>query len=76
MNPNVWENFDMKQPKKGQTMVNALQGAWLAREFTGRKVRGSNPTSAHRLPLCGLWQPGSIQALVLHSSDLTAERLK
>ncbi|KER31317.1 hypothetical protein T265_02375 [Opisthorchis viverrini] len=27
---------------------------WLEREFTDRKVRGSNPTSATRLPLSRL----------------------
>ncbi|KAG5447248.1 hypothetical protein CSKR_114505 [Clonorchis sinensis] len=32
------------------------------RELTDRKVRGSNPTSASRLPLSRLGQPGSIQA--------------
>ncbi|KER23378.1 hypothetical protein T265_14650, partial [Opisthorchis viverrini] len=38
---------------------------WLEREFTDRKVRGSNPTSATRLPLSRPGQPGSILALVL-----------
>ncbi|KER33680.1 hypothetical protein T265_00561 [Opisthorchis viverrini] len=36
---------------------------WLEREFTDRKVRGSNPTPASRLPLSRLGQPGSIPAL-------------
>ncbi|KER23521.1 hypothetical protein T265_08604 [Opisthorchis viverrini] len=40
---------------------------WLEREFTDRKVRGSNPTSATRLPLSRLGQPDSIPALVLPS---------
>ncbi|KER31378.1 hypothetical protein T265_02423 [Opisthorchis viverrini] len=35
----------------------------LEREFTDRKVRGSNPTSASRLPLFRLGQPDSIPAL-------------
>ncbi|KER31347.1 hypothetical protein T265_02398 [Opisthorchis viverrini] len=43
---------------------------WLKREFTDRKVRGSNPTSATRLPLSRLGQPDSIPALVLPSSGL------
>ncbi|KER22235.1 hypothetical protein T265_09626 [Opisthorchis viverrini] len=55
---------------------------WLEPEFTGQKVRGSNPTSATRLPLSRLGQPGSIPALVLpsgsmaarHRKDVTAER--
>ncbi|KER21036.1 hypothetical protein T265_15185, partial [Opisthorchis viverrini] len=37
---------------------------WLEREPTDRKVRSSNPTSASRLPLSRLGQPGSIPALV------------
>ncbi|KAG5447290.1 hypothetical protein CSKR_106181 [Clonorchis sinensis] len=54
---------------------------WLEREFTDRKVRGSNPTSASRLPLSRFGQPGSIPALMLpsggmavrHRKDATAE---
>ncbi|KER25654.1 hypothetical protein T265_06944 [Opisthorchis viverrini] len=41
---------------------------WLEREFADRKVRGSNPTSASRVPLSRLGQPDSIPALVWHSS--------
>ncbi|KAG5455056.1 hypothetical protein CSKR_109927 [Clonorchis sinensis] len=56
---------------------------WLEREFTDLKVRGSNPTSASRLPLSRLGQPGSIPALVLplggvaagHRKGARAERL-
>ncbi|KAG5441767.1 hypothetical protein CSKR_113455 [Clonorchis sinensis] len=33
---------------------------WLEREFTDRKLCGLNPTSASRLPLSRLGQPGSI----------------
>ncbi|KAG5442915.1 hypothetical protein CSKR_107403 [Clonorchis sinensis] len=33
---------------------------WLEREFTDRKVRGSNPTSVPRLPLFRLGKPGGI----------------
>ncbi|KER24845.1 hypothetical protein T265_07576 [Opisthorchis viverrini] len=36
---------------------------WLERRFSGRKVRGSNPTSSSRFPLCRLGQPDSIPAL-------------
>ncbi|GAA55779.1 Ras-related GTP-binding protein D, partial [Clonorchis sinensis] len=43
---------------------------WLEREFTDRKVRGSNPTSNSRLPLSRLGQPGSIAALVLPSDGM------
>ncbi|KAG5445102.1 hypothetical protein CSKR_104004 [Clonorchis sinensis] len=45
---------------------------WLQREFTDRKVRGSNPTSASRLPLSRLEQPGSIPAFVLPSGSMAA----
>ncbi|KAG5454567.1 hypothetical protein CSKR_105468 [Clonorchis sinensis] len=44
----------------------------LEREFTDRKVRGSNPTSASRLPLSRLGQPGSTVALVLPSGGMAA----
>ncbi|KER33543.1 hypothetical protein T265_00652 [Opisthorchis viverrini] len=55
---------------------------WLESEFTDRKVRGSNPTSASRLPLSRLGQPGSIPVLVppscgtaaRHRKDATGER--
>ncbi|KAG5453090.1 hypothetical protein CSKR_106262 [Clonorchis sinensis] len=40
---------------------------WLEREFTDRKVRGSDPISVSRIPLSRLGQPGSIRALVLPS---------
>ncbi|KAG5455293.1 hypothetical protein CSKR_105152 [Clonorchis sinensis] len=49
---------------------------WLEREFTDRKVRGSNPTSASRLPLSRLGQPGSIPALVQHSGDMAVRHRK
>ncbi|KAG5452859.1 hypothetical protein CSKR_111356 [Clonorchis sinensis] len=39
----------------------------LSVKFTHRKVPGSNPTFACRLPLSRLGQPGSIPALVLPS---------
>ncbi|KAG5447579.1 hypothetical protein CSKR_101346 [Clonorchis sinensis] len=41
---------------------------WLEREFTDRKVRCSNPTSASQLLLSRLGQPGSVAALVLPPS--------
>ncbi|KAG5446548.1 hypothetical protein CSKR_101515, partial [Clonorchis sinensis] len=45
---------------------------WLEREFTDRKVRGSNPTFASRFPLSRLGQPGSIPASVLPSGGMAA----
>ncbi|KAG5454601.1 hypothetical protein CSKR_110956 [Clonorchis sinensis] len=49
---------------------------WLERESTDRKVRGSNPTSASRLALSRLRQPGSIPALVLPSGGAAAKHRK
>ncbi|KAG5444907.1 hypothetical protein CSKR_103580 [Clonorchis sinensis] len=46
---------------------------WLERKITDRKVRGSNPTSASRLPLSSLGQPGSIPALVFPSGSMETE---
>ncbi|KER23951.1 LOW QUALITY PROTEIN: hypothetical protein T265_14533 [Opisthorchis viverrini] len=43
---------------------------WLEREFTDRKVRGSNRTSASRLPLFRLGQPGSSPVLMQPSGDM------
>ncbi|KAG5455256.1 hypothetical protein CSKR_106438, partial [Clonorchis sinensis] len=48
----------------------------LERERTYRKVRGSNPASASRLPLSRLGQPGSIPALVLPSGGMAARHRK
>ncbi|KER30013.1 hypothetical protein T265_03492 [Opisthorchis viverrini] len=42
------------------------------REFTDRKVRGLNPTSASRLPLPRLGQPDSIPALMLPLGSMSA----
>ncbi|KAG5450590.1 hypothetical protein CSKR_101751 [Clonorchis sinensis] len=42
-------------------------------EFTDRKVRGSNPTSASRLPCPGL---GNLAALMLPSGGMAARRRK
>ncbi|KAG5447576.1 hypothetical protein CSKR_101342 [Clonorchis sinensis] len=49
---------------------------WLEREFTDRKVRGSNPTSASRLHLPRLGQPRSITALVLPLGGMGARHRK
>ncbi|KER26134.1 LOW QUALITY PROTEIN: hypothetical protein T265_14065 [Opisthorchis viverrini] len=48
----------------------------LERKFTDRKVRGSNPTSACRLPLSRLGHPGSIPALVLSPCDMASRHRK
>ncbi|KAG5451119.1 hypothetical protein CSKR_106637 [Clonorchis sinensis] len=45
---------------------------WLEGKFTDRKVRGSNPTSASRLPLSRLGQPDSILAPVLLLDGIAA----
>ncbi|KAG5453155.1 hypothetical protein CSKR_106982 [Clonorchis sinensis] len=46
------------------------------REFTDRKVHGSNPTSASRFPLSRLGKPGSSPALVLPSGGITVRHRK
>ncbi|KAG5452151.1 hypothetical protein CSKR_108326 [Clonorchis sinensis] len=59
--------------------AEARNGVWLKgleHEFTDRKVRGSNPNSASRLPLSRLGQPGSIPALVLPSGSMAARHRK
>ncbi|KAG5446787.1 hypothetical protein CSKR_105542 [Clonorchis sinensis] len=49
---------------------------WLEREFTDRKVRGSNPTPETRLPLTRLGHPGSIPALLLPPGSMAARHRK
>ncbi|KER27786.1 hypothetical protein T265_13720, partial [Opisthorchis viverrini] len=49
---------------------------WLEREFTDRKVRGSNPKSASRLSLSRPGKPSSIPALVLRSGGMAAGQRK
>ncbi|KAG5452531.1 hypothetical protein CSKR_103330 [Clonorchis sinensis] len=49
---------------------------WLEREFTDRKVRGSNPTSASRLLLSRLGQPGGIPALLFPPGGMAARHRK
>ncbi|KAG5444076.1 hypothetical protein CSKR_104237 [Clonorchis sinensis] len=56
--------------------VGARRPKWLERELTDRKVRGSNPTSASRLPLSRLGQPGSIPALVQPSGGMAVRHRK
>ncbi|KAG5452513.1 hypothetical protein CSKR_103318 [Clonorchis sinensis] len=63
---------------------------WLEREFTDRKVRGSNPTSTSRLPclglgnlavsqpscfLCVAWQLGTERVLQLNDTISSSERI-
>ncbi|KAG5443701.1 hypothetical protein CSKR_104616 [Clonorchis sinensis] len=71
-----WCNFTFVY----STYVRGLKGArrpnWLEREPTDRNVRGSNPTSASRLPLSRLGQPGSIPALVQTSDGMAVRHRK
>ncbi|KER32582.1 hypothetical protein T265_01452 [Opisthorchis viverrini] len=53
-----------------------LVAQWLELEFTDREVRGSNPTSACRLPLSRLGQPGSIPALAFPWGGMAARHQK
>ncbi|KAG5441388.1 hypothetical protein CSKR_111737 [Clonorchis sinensis] len=61
------------------SMIHAYEIAqWLEREFIYRKVHGSNPTAAFRLPLSRLGQPGFVLPsggmAVRHRKDAVAER--
>ncbi|KER25998.1 hypothetical protein T265_06688 [Opisthorchis viverrini] len=49
---------------------------WLEREFTDWKVRGSDKTSASRLPLCRLGLPGSIPTLMQPSGSVAVRHRK
>ncbi|KAG5453997.1 hypothetical protein CSKR_102091 [Clonorchis sinensis] len=49
---------------------------WLRREFTDRKVRGSNPTPASRLPSFRLAQLGTFPAVVLLLGGMAARHRK
>ncbi|KAG5447131.1 hypothetical protein CSKR_110892 [Clonorchis sinensis] len=67
--------------KQSSIIINSFQWKlmrwlWLEREFTNGKVRGSNPTSAYRLPLSWLGQLGSIRALVLPSGGMAVRHRK
>ncbi|KAG5446483.1 hypothetical protein CSKR_114056 [Clonorchis sinensis] len=59
-----------------QLFLGARWPKWLEREFTDRQVRGSNPTSASRLLLSRLGQPGSIPALVQPSGSMAVRHRK
>ncbi|KER29560.1 hypothetical protein T265_03857 [Opisthorchis viverrini] len=43
--------------------IGSERAQWLDRKFTDRKVRGSNPACASRLPMSRRGQPGSIPVL-------------
>ncbi|KAG5447961.1 hypothetical protein CSKR_100923, partial [Clonorchis sinensis] len=58
-------------PQEGEIWLK-----WLEREFSDRKVRGSNPTAPSRLPLSRLGRPGNIPALVLPSGGMAARHQK
>ncbi|KER31802.1 hypothetical protein T265_02033 [Opisthorchis viverrini] len=55
--------------------MSGVMVQWLEREVTDQKVRGSNPTSASRLLLSWLGQPGSIPALGWHGSCIPKGQL-
>ncbi|KAG5452063.1 hypothetical protein CSKR_111103 [Clonorchis sinensis] len=63
-------NLAVPQP----SCARRLKG--LECEFTDRKVRGSNSSSASRLPLTRLGQPGSVPALLLPSGGMAAKYRK
>ncbi|KER24099.1 hypothetical protein T265_08143 [Opisthorchis viverrini] len=79
--PQVPSGFHLRHLDHSQLDVAGMRtGAgwtkWLERKFTDREVRGSNPTSASRLPLSSHGRPGSIPALVLHSCGMAARHRK
>ncbi|KER23559.1 hypothetical protein T265_14614, partial [Opisthorchis viverrini] len=49
---------------------------WLEREFADRKVRGSNPTPASRIPPSVFGQPGSIKVSCLITGGIAARHRK
>ncbi|KER22090.1 hypothetical protein T265_09742 [Opisthorchis viverrini] len=59
--------------QKSRSQDSPLLGfSWLERKFTDRRIRGSSPISAFRLPLSTIGQPGSIPALVVPKVGMTA----
>ncbi|KER27177.1 hypothetical protein T265_05712 [Opisthorchis viverrini] len=65
-----------RMPPSERDPCGARRPKWLEREFTDRKVRGSNPTSASQLPLSRLRQPGSIPVLVFPSGSMAVRHRK
>ncbi|KAG5455076.1 hypothetical protein CSKR_104585 [Clonorchis sinensis] len=59
-----------RQEKSVFSIRQMAQCLW--RQFNGRKVLGSNPTSASRLSLCRFGQLGNIPTLVLLSGGMAA----
>ncbi|KER34120.1 hypothetical protein T265_00008 [Opisthorchis viverrini] len=47
----------------GKTYINPRWTKWLEHRFTDQKFRGSNPTSASRLPLSKFGRPGIVPGL-------------
>ncbi|KAG5447262.1 hypothetical protein CSKR_108639 [Clonorchis sinensis] len=73
---NTFSCLETTQTRDSTGFQGARWLKWLERKFAARKVRGSNPTSASRLPLSRLGQPGSIPALVLPSGSMAARHRK
>ncbi|KAG5445470.1 hypothetical protein CSKR_103718 [Clonorchis sinensis] len=85
-----WDTARLPKPRQGKLRdrgrvrttnlpVRADGARWpkrLEREFTDRKVRGSNPTSVSRLPLSRLGQPGNIPSLVLPLGGMAVRHRK
>ncbi|KAG5450130.1 hypothetical protein CSKR_102197 [Clonorchis sinensis] len=64
-------------PSCAQKTVRNERFSWVPeRRFADRKGRGSNRTSASRLPLSRLGQPGNIPSLVLPSGGMVARHRK
>ncbi|KER27590.1 LOW QUALITY PROTEIN: hypothetical protein T265_13764 [Opisthorchis viverrini] len=61
----------LDNPSASSSTYAPRRPEWLECQFTDRKVRGSNPTSASRLPLSRPGRSGSVPALASPSSWTT-----
>ncbi|GAA50173.1 immunoglobulin-binding protein 1b [Clonorchis sinensis] len=66
----------LRDSRSTDVLSDDVMAQLLGRKFTDQKVRGSNRTSASRLPLSRLGQPGSIPALVLPSGGMAVRHRK
>ncbi|KER21796.1 hypothetical protein T265_09956 [Opisthorchis viverrini] len=72
--PSELTAFSTSAKRLARTLVRVWT-KWKGSEFADQKVRGSNPTSASRIPLSRLGQPGSTPALVPPSCSMAARQL-
>ncbi|KER29480.1 hypothetical protein T265_13362, partial [Opisthorchis viverrini] len=72
----AWLGPDQVRTHVPFASIGARWPKWLGANFPDRSVRGSNPTSASRLPLSRLGQPGSIPAFVRPSGSMAIRHRK